>query len=93
MDILIAGAVLAALVLGVSATIIGWKLFFTDRAAYERNQRRLISVKDALKGNTPVVFGHGRDELVSAGLAWDRENRVFRRRGRLSDEAIDDVVS
>ena len=91
MTFIYAALSLVLLVWGVFLLGEAMKVIFSDRAAYARNRRRAVPFRRTLMGDTPVVFGHGRDDQVSAGLAWETGKRKFKSRGRLSDEALDDI--
>jgi hypothetical protein len=61
---------------------------------YERNRAR--TRKSFLKiffGTVPTFHDGVRDDKVSAGIALDRKNNRWIEQGRLSDEAIDDILA
>ena len=78
-------------ILGFFGFMFGAKIFIADNDMYERNKQRSVSVINTIKGETPVVFDHGRDDQVAAGIVYDIGKKEYKPQGRLSDEALDDI--
>lgn len=64
----------------------------SDRSAYERTRVRARSTTAALKGEVPTSYDGARDYQVAAGIAIDRRNNRWVEQGKLSNEAIANVL-
>src|SRR5689334_6419450 len=72
----------------------GWRLAIGSASEYERNRNRTRrSITNVLWGTVPTWHDGNRDEKVSAGIAIDRKTNRWIEQGRLSDEALEDVLA
>jgi len=77
---------------GIVTIIVGIKIFFADRAAYERNRARSVGPIRTFWGDMPLQHGWDRDgDIINVGMAYDAGKKKVVPRGRLSDEAIDSI--
>jgi hypothetical protein len=68
------------------------KVYRTDRTEYMRNQLRNVSLAAAIRGEASSFYDGVRDERVSAGIAVDTKRNEWVEQGKLSEEAISNVL-
>lgn len=71
---------------------IGYNILRSDRSAYERNRLRTRTTGDALKGDVSTSYDGARDYQVAAGIAIDKRQFRWVEQGKLSNEAIANVL-
>jgi len=68
-----------------------------DRNEYDRNRNRVTpgipGVWTILRGEVATKHDGIRDDKVAAGIAIDLRENCWREQGRLSDEALRDVLA
>lgn len=69
-----------------------WRVYLTDRSEYIRNQERSVSPRTVIRGGALSFFDSARDERVSAGIAVDTKTNEWVEQGKLSEEAIFNVL-
>lgn len=84
-----AGAVALALVF----FRVGWLILTGDSNEYEGNRRRIKSWKNVYRGTVPTKYDGIRDDKLAAGVAIDVRRNRWVEQGRLSDEALRDVLA
>ena len=86
----VGGGIIAALFV-----LAAWRVALADRDLYAQNQRHIKSYRDVLKGHLQVRSYHGGvcDNGVAAGLAYDRTAKRFVEQGRISDDALLDILN
>lgn len=90
---------IAALVLvpvTLAFLVIAWRLlrvYLLDRSEYQRNQARSPSLKAVLRGEAPTFYDGVRDERVAAGVARDLKTNKWVEQGKLSEEAVSNVLN
>jgi len=95
MDVLKGVAIFILAPLAISLLIVSIKLlrvYRTDRGEYARNRDRSPSVWKVLRGETPTFYDGVRDERVAAGIARDVKTNQWVEQGKLSEEAISNVL-
>jgi hypothetical protein len=88
--------VIGSLLIFVSLCVFwfGTRLARGSISEYDRNRNRTRkSLKNVLWGTVPTWHDGTRDEKVSAGIAIDLKNNRWVEQGRLSDEALEDVLA
>lgn len=73
-----------------------WRLirvYWTDRSEYQRNQARSPSLLTVLRGEAPTFYDGVRDERVGAGVARDTKTNKWVEQGKLSEEAVSNVLN
>jgi hypothetical protein len=76
--------------------VIAWRLlrvYLMDRSEYQRNQARSPSLLSVLRGEAPTFYDGVRDERVAAGVARDLKNNKWVEQGKLSEEAVSNVLN
>jgi hypothetical protein len=72
-------------------------IFLGDRNEYDRNRNRVAQgasgLRTILRGEVPTKYDGVRDDKVAAGVAIDLRTNRWREQGRLSDEALRDVLA
>lgn len=63
-----------------------------DRSTYERNRLRTRTTGDAIRGDVSTTYDGARDYQVAAGIAIDRRHNRWIEQGKLSNEAIANVL-
>ena len=94
-DVFSAFATLLILPIALSFIFVALKLlrgFFADRSEYVRNQERSVSLMSVLRGETPTFYDSVRDERIVAGVAVDTKKNVWVEQGKLSEEAVSNVI-
>lgn len=94
-DALRAVAIIVLAPLAATMFIVGWKLlhiYFTDRSEYVRNRERSRTFWEVLRGSAPSYYDGIRDERVSAGVAIDTQKNIWVEQGKLSDEALSNIL-
>lgn len=81
------------LVFGLSLMHVGRRLLRGDANEYRRNQSRVRSLKNVIRGEVPNRYDGTRDDRVAAGIAVDLKTNRWVEQGRLSDEALQDVLA
>ncbi len=72
----------------------GLRLLRGSLSEYERNRSRTRkSFSNVLWGTVPTWHDGTRDEKVSAGMAINLKTNRWIEQGRLSDEALEDVLA
>jgi len=83
-------------VLVLAGLCFAWLAYLLSRGSrneYERNRARVrSSFMNVFLGKVPTTHDGVRDDKVSAGLAWDKRRKKWVEQGRLSNEALDDVL-
>lgn len=95
LDVLKGAAILALAPVAISLLIVALKLFRvyrTDRGEYTRNRDRSPSLLKVMRGETPTFYDGFRDERVAAGIARDLKTNRWVEQGKLSEEAISNVL-
>jgi len=69
------------------------RLMRSNNGEYTRNRERAPTLRDILKGTAKTKHDGVRDYRVTAGLAVNTKTNSWELQGRLSEEAIDSVVS
>jgi hypothetical protein len=70
----------------------GFKVIFSDKAAYKRNHKATAGFLNAVKGTVPTKRDGARTHNVVAGLAYDLKKKKVVAQGTLSNEAIDSIL-
>lgn len=70
-----------------------WRVYLTDRSEYQRNQARSPSLRTVLRGEAPTFYDGVRDERVAAGVARDLKTNKWVEQGKLSEEAVSNVLN
>jgi hypothetical protein len=76
----------------VSCALVAWRIWRGNALEYERNRRRVGSLRNAIRGEIPTVFDGTRDYRVSAGVGVDTKTNQRTEQGRLSAEAISSAL-
>lgn len=84
-----AGAITIALVF----FRVGWLILIGDSNEYEGNRRRIKSWRNVYRGTVPTKYDGARDDKLAAGVAIDARRNRWVEQGRLSDEALRDVLA
>lgn len=71
---------------------IGYLIFAGDSNEYESNRRRVVSPANVYRGTVPTNYDGMRDDKLAAGIAIDVKRNMWVEQGRLSDEALRDVL-
>ena len=82
----------AALILTVVTARLN-RVYWTARSEYQRNQARSPSLRSVLRGEAPSFYDGVRDERVAAGVARDLKTNKWVEQGKLSEEAVSNVLS
>jgi hypothetical protein len=90
-DLIRVGAVAAIVVLAIVVGRIGYVIWTGDANEYERNRHRVKSLKNSVSGTVPTKYDGTRDDKVAAGIAI--KDGKWIEQGRLSDEALHDVLA
>jgi hypothetical protein len=69
------------------------RAYLTDRSEYERNKARSPSLRAVVRGEAPTFFDGVRDERVAAGIARDVKRNTWVEQGKLSEEAVSNVLN
>ena len=73
---------------------VGFLLWRGSHNEYERNRARVKkSIQNVIFGTVPTSHDGVRDDKVSAGIALDKNNGRWVEQGRLSDEALEDILA
>jgi hypothetical protein len=70
----------------------GYKILRSDRSSYERNRLRTRTTGDAIKGDVSTSYDGARDYQIAAGIAIDRGQFRWIDQGKLSNEAVANVL-
>ncbi|MFO1080358.1 MAG: hypothetical protein U1E23_07020 [Reyranellaceae bacterium] len=71
---------------------IGVAILRADRSTYARNRLRTRTTGDAIKGDVSPNYDGARDYQVAAGIAIDRRRNQWIEQGKLSNEAVANVL-
>lgn len=92
---LLEAVLLCALGVGsITFISVGVKIFKSDSNEYNRFKETTGNWRNPIRGTVSNCHdGKGKDHLVSAGLAFNRKTNKWVAQGRLSDEAIDAILT
>ncbi len=94
MELIKAVLVCAVGVITVTSIAVGLKILFSDTNEYNRNKRKTGSWLNPIMGTVRTSpEGIGRDHSISAGLAVNVRTDTWVEQGKLSDEAIDAILT
>ncbi len=80
-------------VISVVALALAFRVWRSGDDAYRRNRDRTPSILAAMRDEVRTRTGGARDYQVAAGLAVDLRTNQWVEQGRLSGEAISEVLS
>lgn len=78
---------------GLSFFHVGSLIGRSDANEYENNRSRTKSFMTGIRGDVPTKYDGTRDDRVAAGIAIDLKTNRWIEQGRLSDEALQDVLA
>lgn len=92
-EVLATIAVATSAVVGICFLRVGFLLMRGDANEYERNRSRVGAWQNIIRGTVPTKYDGTRDDRLAAGVAIDVRNNRWVEQGRLSDEALQDVLA
>jgi hypothetical protein len=91
------GAIMLGTLLLLAGACVAWFALALRRGSYNEYERNRARVKGSFSriffGTVPTFHDGVRDDKVSAGIALDRSANRWVEQGRLSDEALEDVLA
>lgn len=91
-EIFKAAGLLIVGLLTVTCFAIGFRVFRSDDADYNRNRVKSGAIFSALHGRLSTFHEGKRDHNIAAGLAINTKTNQWTEQGALCDEAIDAVL-
>lgn len=91
-EIIVAAAVCAGVTAAAACFWVALAILRSDRAGYDRMRLRTRSIVDVVKGDVSTSYDGARDYQVAAGIAIDKKRNRWVEQGKISNEAIANIL-